>query len=214
MHQVKEQISDHLRPFCDINFELIEAKDVQNPKDYFTSGKQIQEVLKNVEAKKQTQKYEKTILVIDELNPEFEITDWSVYKPGKRFQVIFCLKYAFDDQKIKSKRKTHDSLSAASVDGSLGWNTSAKCVTEHQHVIVGKLQKGHRCSNQIRQLVYYLLIHSPDYERRFLLKDFNQGIHHSFDAKYRPSWIELKNVHVFISRAKTENSIVEIQMYW
>ena len=206
MQQFKEELSDHWKQLCDIFYEPIEAQEVQNPKDFYKAGKQIQEILKSLEAKKKTTKqYKKNIIVIDELNPEFEVTDWSVYMPQRSFQVIFCLKYAFDDQKIKNKRKT-DVASGSASAGSYATAPFSEGITLFQHVIVGKLQKGHRCSNQIRRLVYYLLIHSPDYERRYLLKDFNQGFHYdSFDAKYCPFWIEMKNVHVFIAHAKAEN---------
>ena len=138
------------------------------------------------------------------MNPGFEVTDWKVYEPQEGFQIIFCLKYAFDDQKIKNKRGTSGSASSvsyANVTASL-----SEELTQYEHVIVGKLQKGHRCSNQIRRLVYYLLIHSPNFEQRYKLKNFNQGLHYdSFDAKYSPCWIKLKTLNSFITAAKDEN---------
>ena len=204
LKQWTEQL-DPWKPFCDISYEPIEAQDVQNPKEYYSTL--INELIKNVEAKKKTKKqYKKNILVIDELNPGFETTDWSVYEPQKKFQVIFCLKYAFDDQKIKSKRKIQTASSAGAGSGSNAEEQFIEEITSYDHVIVGKLQKGHRCSNQIRRLVYYLLIHSPDHEHGSKFKNFYQGLkYESFDAKYCPSWIEKKSLNSFITAAKEEN---------
>ena len=188
---------------------IFEAKDVQNPKNYFSPGQQIQEIIKRVEEKQKTRnQYKKNIIVIDELDPGFETADWSVYKPQRNFQVIFCLKYAFDNQKIKSKRKIQTASSAGAGSGSNAEQQFIEEITPtpYDHVIFGKLQKGHRCSNQIRRLVYYLLIHSPDHEHGYKLKNFHQGLQYeSFDAKYCPSWIKKKSLNSFITAAKEEN---------
>merc|ERR1711860_161609 len=169
MQQFKKELSDHWKQLCDIYYEPIEAEDVQNPKNFFLPGKHIQNIL--AKQKGNSKQYVRNIIVIDELNPGFETTDWSVYEPQKNFQVIFCLKYTFDDQKIKNKRKTGLASGSAS-DGSFTNASFSEGVTPYEHVIFGRLQKGHRCSNQIRRFVYYLLIHSPRYQ----FKNFNQGL--------------------------------------
>ena len=212
MEQFQKELfkKEHWKKLCDIYYEPIEAKVVQNPNNYFYSGNHIEAIIRKAQAKQKTKEYVKNIIVIDELDPEFETTDWKVYQPNKGFQIIFCLKYTFDDQKIKNKRETNENVlpdnAMSAGSGSDITENFSEGVTSYDHVIVGQLQKGHRCSNQIRQLAYYLLIHAPEHERRYQLKNFNQGLHYeSFDAKYCPFWIEMKNVHSFVAAAQHEN---------
>ena len=197
MNQLEESLSNDMKAICKIDFKPIQAtKAVQNPKDFNAIGNLVQELVRD--AKTPQKSYEKTILMIDELNPDFETSDWQVYRPMKKVQIIFSLKYAFDDYKIKNKRDDEIESTFEQQDD----------IIVFDHIVIGSLHKSHRCSNEIRNFVYYLLIHSSEDEQQFQFKSF----HHdkpSFDAGVKPIWLETKNANSFINYLKSETMLKE-----
>ena len=195
MNQLEESLSNDLKAVCRIEFKPVQAtKSVQNPKDFNAIGNLVQELVKD--ANKSQKPYEKTILMIDELNPDFETSDWQVYRPMKKVQIIFSLKYAFDDYKIKNKRDDEIESTFEQQDD----------IIVFDHIVIGSLHKSHRCSNEIREFVYYLLIHSSEDEQQFKFKSF----HHdqlSFNTEIKPKWLETKDAKSFITYLKAESKL-------
>ena len=125
--------------------------------------------------------YKKTIVMIDELRPDFESSDWDMYdclesKGVNDVQIVFSLKYDFHDMKIRNDLNENDER-----------YYDDRSIVPLRNVLVGRLNKAYRCSNEIRNFIYYLLMH-----------EFNGNLHRfksfhhdepSFDAKEKPIWI-------------------------
>lgn len=198
--QMEEDLSEDLQAICKTEFKKIESKSVQNPKE-FNSLENIIQGLIQQDDQREGVKGGKTIVMVDELEPEFETSDWKVYEPLKDVQVVFCLKHAFHDAKIKNTRtlkRRPQSVFVPTED-----KIHDDFMSDNANVIIGKLLKAYRCSNQIRRFVYYMLIHSPTRDRLYEEKSFSHD-NHSFDSKNLPIWMEVKNEKAFMQYAESE----------
>ena len=135
--------------------------------------------------------YKKTVIMIDELNPNFELSNWTIYHhmnctDAQNVQIVFNLKYDFHDMKIRMTANPDDDRGYEEI------GTARK----FDDVLVFPLSKAQRCSNQIRNFVYYLLMHEfDDYCHKIKRFDHNED---SFNFEPKPIWIETKDAKSFI----------------
>ena len=172
---------------CSGTFQKIASKKENNPIDY---KKQILNLIRRSgRSSFNFSSFKKTIIMIDEVRPGFETTEWNFYKQLQstgvnNVQVVFCLKYDFHDMKIRNERDKDDQSPY-----------DPKNILDLENVLIGRLHKAHRCSNEIRSFVYYLLMH----EFGNKLHEFKSFQHDepSFDAGKTPIWIETRNAKSF-----------------
>ena len=179
--QVKPMMERGLN--CNVAFEPIDAaKKEENPQAYNGDRNLILELIRK---DRSYGNYEKTIILIDELSPGFETSHWEMYdclksKGVKDVQIVFNLKYDFHDMKVRRELNEDDERDYNEVD-----------ILPLKNVLVGRLQKAYRCSNEIRKLVYFLLMHDFGDDNFHQFKSFE----HMHDVRYfdpdrKPIWIE------------------------
>ena len=179
---------DKMKSSYEVKVEPIKARLEQTPKAYYGDDNLILELIRRNNS---YGNYKKTIILIDELNPGFESSDWSIFQHFKcmgvhNVQIVFNLKYDFHDMKIRMKRNENDQSDYEEINILLLGN-----------VLVGRLRKAHRCSNEIRNFVYYLLMHEFDDDDNFhKFKSFNHD-ESSFDALKKPIWIDTIDADTF-----------------
>ena len=204
LDQLKRQLADSLSAICTIEYYDVPTRVAQNPKAFNAHGNIIRDLLERKSSNPELKKNAKTILMIDELHPEFELQDWKMYKPlNRNVQVVFCLKHGFNDAKLRNDQTLEYPEFESPINGHASEEISRYNVEDtFDHIIVGNLRDGNRNSNQIRTFNYYMLIHSSKLERRFLERSFR---HHkkSFDST-KPIWVNLKNENAFLNYAENE----------
>ena len=180
---------DDLKSLYEVKVEIIGTKMEETPQAYNNENNLILELLRR---NNNFGEYEKTIIMIDELNPCFETSHWRVYDDFncsgvKNVQIVFNIKYDFHDLKIRMKLNKNDAREYVDIDTQL-----------YENVLVGRLRKAHRCSNQIRNFVYYLLMHDFDNGNLHKFKSFDHD-EPSFDSEMKPIWIDLPHWESFIA---------------
>ena len=180
-------LNHHMKSLYEVEVENVKARNmVRNPNDYNGDPNLILDIIKKNNS---YGNFKKTFIMIDELNPGFESSDWETYKNFQcsgvnDVQIVFNLKYGFHDMKIRNDRNKNDTRDYNEID-----------IQKFQDVLVGRLYKAHRCSNEIRNFVYYLLMHQFDDDEVHKFKSF----HHdepSFDGK-KPIWIGTSETALF-----------------
>ena len=181
-----ESIVNHAHSLYEVEVHTIRARTAQHPQAYNDHNNLILELLK-----KDTKygEYKKTIIMIDELNPCFESETWSMYRDLKcrginNVQIVFNLKYDFHDLKFRMESNANDARSYEDFD-----------TIRFDNVLVGRLHKAHRCSNEIRNFVHFLLMHAFDDGYKFKYFDHDES---TFSSK-RPVWIDIKDSKSFIA---------------
>ena len=192
-----------LTSYCDVQFQRIGVEVTRNPR-YYNTPEFIQALLRKSQP---NANFEKTIIVIDELNPKFESDEWDKYlfldPATKNPQVIFNLKYSFHDIKVRRAINPTDETEREH-DG--------KQFLTFENVLVGRLYTAQRCSNQIRNFVYYLLMHIED-DESYQLKSLNHQ-KSSFDATFpsgrliKPYWFKTADVRSFIKNLSSNPGLI------
>ena len=195
--QLEMAMGETLKPVCKIQFCKIEAQETRNSSE-FNGCNNI--LLKLIKAIKNPGKYKKTVLMIDETgHVEFETKHWAIYEPlrsgaFRNVQVIFNLKFDFDDMKVRRRRDPDDETELEPAD---------EAIKNHPNVVFARLRHSHRCSNEIRMFVYYLLIHSSVEDMLYKFKYF----HHeksAFQAENKPLCWTTRNVRTFVAQARSK----------
>ena len=168
---------DHVNSLYEVEVVSVAARVRQNPNEYNGDPNIILDVIKK---NNRYSSFQKTFIMIDELNPCFESSDWGTYKHFhcdgvNDVQIVFNLKYGFHDMKIRNDRNKNDARDYNEID-----------IQKFDDVLVGRLYKAHRCSNEIRNFVYYLLMHEFDDDNFYKFKSFRHD-ELSFDAQKRPT---------------------------
>ena len=193
INQLEDSFKDQpLDKLCKLEFREVEMKPVSKPNDFNATDNILQELLKKI---KNPLKYDLNLIMIDESRVSFETSDWMTYRNlnsslFKKVQVIFNLKYDFDNMKIRMKRDENEEDPYDSDEGK---------IETFKNVLIGRLGTNNRCSNQIRNLAYYLLIHAPSIDNMHELKKFNHE-QPSFDSA-KPIWWETHDPQSFVDKA-------------
>ena len=182
-----------------IRCEPIRARMERHPKAYNDDSNLILDL---IQRDRSYGNFKKTIIMIDELSPGFESSDWELYQHFKGkgvydVQIVFCLKHDFHDLKIRNNLNEHDDR-----------DYDEPGMLLLKNVLVGRLHKGHRCSNEIRNFIYYLLMHEFNDGNLHEFKSF----HHdepSFDAEEKPVWIDTVDAKSFFDLVDTQVTLFQ-----
>ena len=127
------------------------------------------------------EKYRHSIILLDELLPQFCLEEWN-HLPFENTDFVIAFRHSFCNTRY------------------------AKCGTctemQSKDKVICQLEKRFRCSNEITSLIFYLLVHSPNVHHAEY-KSFFHSLE-SFDSGRIPIWLELENVEQFIELTDTE----------
>lgn len=179
---LQEQLKD-FEDFCTLQTQPIGEFKVGSLAQF---SKRMEHVLTNVIDGKHIH----TIILLDELLPEFSLRDWTGIW-SKNIDFVIALKHSFNDTGIELSEDLQR------IGGVSVVNDTILCI----------LKKRFRCSNEITALIYYLLIHS---DKHWQLKSFQHSLD-SFDSGKKPTWIQLENVEHFIDFCTEDDYFKELK---
>ena len=191
---------DHVNSLYEVDVVSVQARVRQNPNEYNGDPNIILDVIKK---NNRYGSFQKTFIMIDELDPSFESSDWAIYEPFScngvnDVQIVFSLKYHFHDMKIRNVRNVNDARDYNEIDRPLAL----------PNVLIGRLHKAYRCSNEIRNFVYYLLMHEPDNVNVHKFKRF-QHYEPSFGGQ-KPIWLDTPDAASFINKVRYDSRFSQL----
>ena len=129
-----------------------------------------------------------TIILLDEVMPNFGLSDWNQLNVNPSLQFVVSIRHLFDQSRFSTSLES-DKIHA--------FENSLVCI----------LSKRLRCSKQITDLVFHLMIHSRGNHN---LKSF----HHSNDSfnGQVPEWLDVDYVEDFIDYANTNYTDLDPKM--
>ena len=182
LYEETKDIKDH----CEFELKPINDMEMSTPKVF---QKKLKEILDFSE--------HHTIVMIDELFPGFTTDQWKDFKGIEKTDFVFALRHAFNDgvclgkleRFLKKENEFHGIM-------------EQQGVYQGDNVIFCHLRMSYRCTQQLIDLVYYMLIHSPPEDKLYKNKSF---IHLPGELQGRtPLWLEVPGVEAFIEYSNTD----------
>ena len=188
LKQMYDETPD-IRDLCVVQFKPIEDVQLSNV-DSFKAH--FEEILKE-----DGKEYAQTIVMLDELFPQFKTNDWAQFKGISNVDFVFALRHAFNDGLVVGRLQKllfrgRDFQDIMEKQGVFDINGVLFC-----HLIMS-----YRCNKQLIELGYHMLIHASKKEKMYKVKSFNH-LPNSFPGE-TPLWVEVANVGVFIQFACTD----------
>ena len=136
------------------------------------------------------------IVMIDELFPGFVTDQWKNFKGIENTDLVLALRHAFNDGKCLGRIQKLITKQAHYSDV-----MEKQGVFEEEGIIFCHLRVSYRCTKQLIDLIYYLLIHSSPEDKLYTTKSF---IH--LPSKLNgetPVWLEVNSIVAFIEYSNT-----------
>ena len=176
---LQEELKD-FQDFCTLQTQAIGEFKVDSLAQF---NKRMENVLTNVIDGKHIH----TIILLDELLPDFNLGEWTGIW-SKNIDFVIALKHSHS---LRARGHEDSFTGGIELSEELQRVGGVSVVND---TVLCLLKKRFRCSNEITALIYYLLIHS---DKHWQLKSFQHSLD-SFDSGKKPTWIQLENVEHFI----------------
>ena len=178
--------TDDIREFCDFELKPINDLEMTTPVKF---QKKIKQTLDLGE--------KQTIVMMDELFPGFTTAEWKDFEGLEKTDFVLALRHAFNDgvcygaiQKLFKRQSEYQSV------------MEQQGVIERNEIIFCHLQESYRCSQQLLDLAYYMLIHSPIEDNLFQKKSF---IHLPSKVQGQtPMWLDVPSIKSFMEYSNND----------
>ena len=189
LKQLKVEIKD-IQDFCTVEFKPVANLPMSTPKKFAKSIEKLLDL--------GNQNGNQTIVLMDELFPGFETSQWTEFKGIDNVDFVLALRHAFNDGLCLGrfnwfKRKQIEFQDVMDQEG----------VHEFKNVIFCHLRKSFRCTQELLSLAYYMLMHAAPEEKMYKSKSFYHHFPMVTSGKI-PIWLEVESLAGFIKYASTD----------
>ena len=192
LKQLFEETMD-IKEFCTVQVKPLTNLNMKSPKEFLKELKKILHLEKE-------EKHAQMIVMMDELHPKFVTDQWKLFKRCPNTDFVFALRHAFNDgaclgglKKWRTKKANYQTIMAK------------QGVFDEDSTIFCHLKSMYRCTQQVIELVYYLLIHSPPEDKLYKTKSFIHTFIHSCSLVGKiPVWVEVSSLDAFIDYSNAD----------
>ena len=191
-HLLQQLIADSqdIKDRCALQIKPIKDLKMSSPKEFLNSMKTMLE-------EDGAESYPMTIVMLDELFPGFTTDKWQGFLSLENVDFVLALRHAFNDGLLenKSDTKEKDFQDVMEQEG----------VQQFENAVFCHLRQSFRCSQELLELTYYFLIHSPPEDELYKQKSF---IHLPYSSPgKKPLWLEVPSLEAFIYYTNTNQDL-------
>ena len=178
-------IKDH----CVLKIQPIKDLEMSSPQEFQRSMKNMLD--------EDSESYPMTIVMLDELFPGFITDKWKDFQGLENADFVLALRHTFNDGPLEKElgMDEKDLQDVMELEG----------VQEHENTVFCHLRQSFRCSQELLELTYYFLIHSPHDDKLYKQKSF---IHLPYSSPgKKPLWLEVPSLEAFIYYTNTNQDL-------
>ena len=192
LKQLKAEAND-IEFFCKVDLKPVHDLEMKSPA---LLGNKLKDIL-DLESKT----FVHTIVMMDELYPGFTTNKWQDFQSIKNVDFVLALRHAFNDGLLEKEFNVDvkDFLDEMEKEG----------VYPHKNTVFCHLRQSYRCSQELLELTYYMLIHSPPEEQLYKQKSFFH-LPESISGK-KPLWLEVHSVESFIDYTNVNQDMKDLK---
>mgnify|MGYP002051770046 CR=1 FL=1 len=183
--------SEDIKDYCTLKVQPIKDLVMSSPETFQSSMKTMLE--------KDGESYPMTIVMLDELFPGFITDKWQDFQGIESVDFVLALRHAFNDglleKELETKKKNFQDV------------MEKGGVHQYENTVFCHLRQSYRCSQELINLMYYMLIHSPPEEKLYKQKSFFHWPD-SISGK-KPLWLEASSLEAFLKYTDTNEDLRE-----